>query len=763
MPRSDLDRLADSRSRARIVELWFALTALRSPVRLMQSGAHPDDETSAMLAALRFRDGLDLSYACSTRGEGGQNDIGTEAGADLGVLRTAEMERAAERLDMVLHWLPDRAGDSLVDFGFSKSGEETLAKWGHDRTLARFVSVVRQEKPDILIPTFLDVPGQHGHHRAMTRAAHEVFAAAADPAFPDCALPPWEISKLYLPAWGGGGSAYDDEEPPPEATVTVPGTGHDPVTGWSWAEIGQHSRMFHRTQGMGRWVGEGTDWPLHLAESRVGPDRGAVTDNLPAGLGLAEAEIAEAIAAFPDAPRVIAAAARALELLRGATPEPAMAHRVARATAQLVRVLHVAAGVRVAATVGEDWLAPGSSTPLILERHSGAAEEVTVTPVLPAGWSVSGDRLEIAPEAVPADPAPAGWDPDAPARPFLRISARVGGVEAVRAMPFDSPPQVLPEVSARLEPAALLLNLARPGPLATRLADRRGTGAPALTLPEGWRQDWQGAEAVLHPPPDPAPGLHEMALRLGETPAVSVSRIHAPHTGPRLRTAPAVLRVRVAEIALPEARIGYVGGGNDAVAAALRAMGLEVTELGDETLAGAEPFAGLDSLVIGVFAMRFRPALPPALPALHRWVREGGTLVTLYHRPWDGWDPDTVPPARLEIGQPSLRWRVTDETAEVTHLAPDHPVLTTPNPIGPADWAGWVKERGLYFAKSWDDAYVPLVSLADPGEAPHAGSLLSARIGAGRHSHVALGLHVQMAALVPGAFRLMANLLSPMR
>ena len=150
------------------------------------------------------------------------------------------------------------------------------------------------------------------------------------------------------------------------------------------------------------------------------------------------------------------------------------------------------------------------------------------------------------------------------------------------------------------------------------------------------------------------------------------------------------------------------------------------------------------------------------MPRLHRWTEAGGTLVTLYHRPWDNWDPDRIPPRRLEIGQPSLRWRVTDETAEVRHIA-EHPVLTTPNRIGPDDWDGWVKERGLYFAKSWDDAYVPLLEMADPDEAPHRGALLVADVGKGRHVHTSLILHTQMENLVPGAFRLMANLIAPRR
>ena len=103
---------------------------------------------------------------------------------------------------------------------------------------------------------------------------------------------------------------------------------------------------------------------------------------------------------------------------------------------------------------------------------------------------------------------------------------------------------------------------------------------------------------------------------------------------------------------------------------------------------------------------------------------------------------------------------MTDENADVHHLLPEHELLNTPNRITPEDWSGWHKERGLYFAKAWDEAYKPLLSMADPGEAAHSGALLCAEIGKGRHVHTSLILHHQMNQLVPGSFRLMANLVS---
>lgn len=140
----------------------------------------------------------------------------------------------------------------------------------------------------------------------------------------------------------------------------------------------------------------------------------------------------------------------------------------------------------------------------------------------------------------------------------------------------------------------------------------------------------------------------------------------------------------------------------------------------------------------GIFALRFRPGLAALMPAIHDWVRAGVPLVTLYHRPWNNWAAETTPPARLEIGKPSLPWRVTDAAAPVRHLIPDHPILTDPNAIGPDDWAGWVKARGLSFARSRDPACEALLELADPDKLPHHGALPSARTGRGRHSHCAL-------------------------
>ncbi|MEO0386034.1 MAG: PIG-L family deacetylase [Pseudomonadota bacterium] len=776
----DQRRLAADQAAPEILSLWRALRPLTSVLRFMNSGAHPDDETSDLLAALAFRDGYRVSIACSTRGEGGQNDIGQEAGAALGALRTREMEAAATALAARVYWFSEQADDPITDFGFSKSGEETLARWGQAATLRRFVDCVRAERPDILCPTFLDVPGQHGHHRAMTAAAAEVVRLAADPGYVTAA-PPWQVAKLLLPAWSGAGQAYDDGAPPPEATFTVPGQDREAVTGWPWARVGQHSRAYHRTQGMGRWPepGAARDWPLHLAFAAAPGMDAALSAGLPgtlldlaSGAGAAAAgpmaeaaaALAETVAAFPDPDAVADAGHRALaplcaaETALDAPARTAFGHRVSAKIQELGHVLRHALGVEARGWTDRDWLRPGTSARLTLECAPGRADSAALAPLLPPGWSHRDGALSV---AGPSPTLPLVFDPMAPPPPALRLTFRVAATEVALTLPLERPPTALPARTARITPGATLLNTANAAPtLQIGLADITPPAArPALDLPEGWRAAERDAGLTLTPPETPTEGLFSLALTLDGAPAETVTQIAPPHVAPTALSVPACLRLRVLSAEIPPVRVGYIGAGNDRVGHWLRVLGATVEDVSDAALAQTSALAAYDTVVIGIFAMRFRPALLPAMPMLHRWVEAGGTLLTLYHRPWDNWDPATVPPRPLEIGQPSLRWRVTDPDATVSVLGP-HPILETPNRIGPQDWAGWQKERGLYFAKSWDPAYRALIEMADPGEAPHRGALLAADIGRGRHIHTGLILHHQMEALVPGAFRLMANFIA---
>jgi LmbE family N-acetylglucosaminyl deacetylase len=800
---TDRERIERQQREPALLRLHRALGRLTSVLTYMNTGAHPDDEHNGLLAALRFGFGMRVVVACSTRGEGGQNAVGPERGAALGVLRTREMEFSARAIDASIAWLGHGPEDPVHDFGFSKNGDDTLARWGEERILERMVRAYRTERPDIVCPTFLDVPGQHGHHRAMTRAAIQAFGLAADPsAFPEHTtegLRPWQVAKLYLPAWSGAGSSYDDEEPPPHATTTITAPGRDAATGATYAQIGEWSRAWHRSQGMGVWTDAGRSrWPLHRllsADQAPGPEAD-IAEGLPRDLralaavpGLAPAvggalieaqdAIERAVAGYPHREAITAAtldAACALDRARTALPpewEDRIGHRLTRKAQELDAVLFESEGVVARAAALRARLAPGGSGAVEVFVDAGEREvgiELVSSPVFSEVRRSTSDgvvKIEVAAaaDALPSSPFPPAFDPlSGNGEPAIRLTMEIGGRQATRVIELEEPLVVLPEASVRLDPEALVVNLAERVPaLQVGIAVETAAAAvpaPSFEPPAGWQVSENGGALQLVPPADLQPSRSLLRVKLADGPAYTVTPIRS-HVGTAYFHRPADLPILAVHARLPEgARIGYVGGGNDNVGTWLARLGADVTDLDSDRLARGD-FAGLTTIVIGIFAFGTRPDLRAATGRLRAWVEGGGHLVTLYHRPFDGWDPDAVPPRRLKIGLPSIRWRVTNPAAPVRVLDPKHPLLGGPNRIGPEDWEGWDKERGLYFASEWDPAYVPLLTMSDSGEAPLEGSLLSAEIGRGRHTHTSLVLHHQLDKLVPGAFRLMANLIQP--
>jgi LmbE family N-acetylglucosaminyl deacetylase len=785
---SSRERLRRQATIPHLVAFRHALGRLASPLTMMNTGAHPDDEHNGMLATLRHQYGMRIVVACSTRGEGGQNILGPERGGALGVLRSREMEETARVIDADIAWLGHGPDDPVHDFGFSKSGPDTLARWGEARTIERLVRAYRQFRPDIVIPTFLDVPGQHGHHRAMTEAAETALALAADPsAFPEHAaegLMPWKVAKYYLPAWSGGGNGYyDDEVPPPPATTQIMAEGADPATGLSYDRLGEVSRAYHITQNMGHWLHPGEQsWALHLVGGAAEAD---VIEGLPKRLAdlaaldeLTEADtaMAAALAAFPDARAVLqhlAAARRAIGAAQGKLTDTTIAlhgHRLTRKLAEIDAAMAQAANIRIMASVSAADVMPGDAFDLIVEVEPGLASSIEIAPrtgnllepVSPQ--RLSGAEL-VLPVQVRAD-APVGnaFAPDwqslgGNGALSLRVKADIAGERVSFLVDTEEPLQIAPAHALQLSPEAIILPLPAGGRHV--IGTKPGIDAARLTMetPAGLSLERNGTEIALAATSDLQAGRYSLPVSVDGNEAHVVTPIAYPHIGRTRFVRPLTLDLLALDLRLPAARIGYIAGGSDRVGYWLERMGAEPINLDAEALSG--DLGALHTIVVGIFAYGSRPDLAAANPRLRQWVEAGGHLVTLYHRPSDGWSPKRTPPRHLVIGSPSLRWRVTDPAAPVTLLLPDHKLLTGPNRITLDDFAGWDKERGLYFASEWDEAYQPLLSMSDKGEAPLLGSLVSASIGRGRHTHTSLVLHHQLDKLVPGAFRLMANLLQP--
>lgn len=321
----------------------------------------------------------------------------------------------------------------------------------------------------------------------------------------------------------------------------------------------------------------------------------------------------------------------------------------------------------------------------------------------------------------------------------------------------------------------------------------------------------------VRPPARPAPGAFRIRAvatdAAGATYERGIRTVDYPHIRPRSYAEPAMALVRVARLALPRlARVGYVRGAADRVPEALRTAGVPVTLLDARALERGD-LSRYDAIVIGSRAYETEPALGRNNARLIAYARGGGTLIVQYQQydffrrryapypltvggrplrleeatgrpraagpPPSGGDTlgaasrrdtpgrtlarDTLGPAAADgsrSGPPVSHDRVTDETAPVVAVRPVHPVLLRPNRLGPEDWEGWVQERGLYFARTWDPAYRPVIETHDPGDSPLEGGLLVARVGRGTYVYTGLSFFRQLPAGVPGAFRLFANLLA---
>jgi LmbE family N-acetylglucosaminyl deacetylase len=231
--------------------------------------------------------------------------------------------------------------------------------------------------------------------------------------------------------------------------------------------------------------------------------------------------------------------------------------------------------------------------------------------------------------------------------------------------------------------------------------------------------------------------------------------INYPHIPLLLLQPAAQCNVTCLHLATHGHRVGYLPGAGDDVAQCIADMGYDVTTLTDADLT-ADNLSKFDAVVIGVRAFNVRKELASHLSALFDYVQRGGKVIEQYNRPGFGEQTDQFTPYSLHLSND----RVTDPAAPMTFLAPENPVLNTPNKITSADFDGWVQERGTYFPDQWDDHFTPILACNDAGEAPLKGELLVAQYGQGYFVYTGLGFFRQLPAGVPGAYRLFANLIS---
>jgi len=792
------------------LDLLERIEKLRNTGRVLMIAAHPDDENTAFLAYCARGRNLQTAYLSLTRGEGGQNLIGSEQGIMLGVIRTEEL-LAARRLDGAQQFFT-----RAIDFGFSKTAEETMRIWGKEEVLADIVWTIRKFRPDVVVLRFSGTPRDgHGHHQASAMLGKEAVRAAADPErFPN-QLKDVQVWRVKRTMWNGFSfnRAQEQEMSKTPQGVPVELGAYDPVLGMSYGELASLSRSQHRTQGFGSAPRRGSqmNWLFTVDGDPAKTDFMDGVDTTWArfvGGAAVAAALDEALAAFdPKAPeKTLPGLLKARRAMADLSTKEAKERIV-----DLDEAIASAAAIYFEATTAKDRATPAGVveiqiTAIVRTPVKAAVAGVSVGTAQVPGSELAPNRTWTARLPVQAPPettqpywlrkppgkgifdvADRGLLGEAANPPAISVRGRfvIQGVEIELARPVEhvwvdrskgelrTPLEVLPAVAVELNAGALVFPGSRPKEVPVELSGS-GQGTVKLDLPRGWsaspasanfRIPETGSAVVRFNVTPPAVGsagvLRAVANTQGAKSDAALARLAYDHITPRTVLVPAEAKVIRADIRTLSKRIGYVMGAGDEVPRALEQLGCEVTFL-DQGALEKDDLSRFDAIVTGVRAFNVREDLRRASGRLWEYARQGGTVVVQYNV-MDGqfWSNEagtlnSLGPYPVQLG----RERVTVEESPVKALLPGHILLNAPNRITDEDWAGWGQGRGLYFASRWDGRYETPIEMGDPGEAPSRGSLLTARVGTGAYVMTGLSFFRQLPAGVPGAYKLFANLIS---
>lgn len=794
-------------------DIAHRLHRLGVTTRVLHLAAHPDDENTRLLAYLVNARHMDAAYLSLTRGDGGQNLIGSELRDYLGLIRTQEL-LAARKIDGAEQFFT-----RAVDFGYSKTAAETLRIWDHDAVLADTVWVIRNYRPDVIITRFgLEGGFTHGHHTASTILAVEAFEAAGDPRrFPEQLkwVEPFQPTRVVWNTsarfFARRGQEFDEG-----GLASLQVGDYLPLLGSSPSEISALSRSQHKSQGFGSGASRGqhTEYFAHLAGDGM---KASIFDGIgqdwsayPEG-----AQINRSARTLTSSFDPVNPAASIPDLLHfrkwiaALPPEPMIAAKLADVDQLIADCL----GLHFELRVPEDRLTPRASIPgelRMIQQLSGSNVRLAkiegpyiassspqealpfnetlstrvaielphdapysqpywlARPHSPGLFTVDDQALIGTPENQPVIAATVTLEIDGVSISYL-VPAVKRFVDPVEGE-VHSPALIVPPLYANFHDSAVIFPTPETKTVHITIGGHAGaaTGRIRLTGPEGWQIEpavrsfkWSPDAAAptlrfsVTPSGNTAVGVLKAALEVdGVEYDRSFEVIDYPHIPTQLLMPPAATRVILLDLAHHDERIAYIPGAGDRVVENLRTVGLDVTELETEGLT-AEDLRAYDAVILGIRALNTIEGIDSVMPELFTYAKAGGTVILQYNT-HSRLKTNRLGPYPLTLS----RDRVTDETAEVTFLAPDHRVLNYPNKLSLADFDDWVQERGLYFPSQWDDAYTPILSWHDEGESAMDGSLLVTDYGQGHFVYTGISFFRQLPAGVPGAYRLFVNLLA---
>ncbi len=794
-----------------LAEIRLNLEKLNTLGSVLYVAAHPDDENTRVLGYYANEKHFRTTYIAMTRGDGGQNLIGSEQGELLGVIRTQEL-LAARRVDGA-----EQMFSRAVDFGYSKNPEETFSFWNKDSILADVVWAIRKVRPDIIIMRFPTTgEGGHGHHTASAILAVEAFKAAADPTrFPEQLkyVQVWKAERIF---WNMFRPKEEEVKDKPDITSVDIGA-FNPLLGKSYGELASESRSMHKSQGFGTARSRGKQ-PDYLKQIDGTPFQqnelsgiNTTWTRVKGGDAIA-AEIQKLSKAFNDLDP--SASIPALFALRKKINNEIKDNYWRELKVKEIDELIAACGGFFAEAFADTYsTTPGEKikiTSSIIQRTSQPFQltavrfdrsDSLVSMTLKGNEQVNiSDSVEIRSDIAYSNPywlqsahGPGMFSvnqqeqigvPENPA--FMEVQFQLKWndetlnisrpvvykwVDPVRGELYRAV-EVIPPVSLITPEKVFVFGGNTPHNVHMKLKAGKANvnGELFLSLPAGWtctpnsvlfnllskEDEMDVSFSVQAPSAASEIVVHPYVVVDQKKYNKSLEHVNYDHIPVQTLVRDCELKLVHFSNSVTPLKIGYIEGAGDKIPECLRQMGYQVTVLSDDVLSKGE-LQAYDVIITGIRAYNTNERIPIYQPRLMEFVRLGGTLLVQYNT------NNFLSTLKAELGPYPFkitRDRVTDENAKITILDSTNTVFNYPNKITQDDFKGWIQERGIYFAGDWDKQYSALLSMNDPGEKPLEGSLITGRYGKGHYIYTGLVFFRELPAGVPGAYRLFENLIS---
>ncbi len=788
-------------------KIYLELQQLAKPVRVLYVAAHPDDENTRVISWLENARNVETAYFSFTRGDGGQNLIGNEKGPLLGVLRTQELLEARKK-DGARQFF-----SHAVDFGYSKSIDETLEIWNKDQVLGDLVYVLRYFKPDVVITRFPPTRAAgHGHHAASAALAKEAYDLAGDPTQFPAQLQRVSTWKPHRLMWNSYSWRRDPKLLAEDVKINV---GQSvPLLGAASSEIASQARSMHRCQGFGRsWNrGEVNEYFKHTAGANFYSD-------ILEGINVSWSRFdggAPVDAAFQKAMRNFSFTEAwknipALAAIKKALLDVPSNTYVDDALKKIDDLILACAQANIELYTDEKAVVAGDSLQVTIdavamEPIGAALKSVVFEKSTPLEFNQAiGNNIDFTKAVrikIPSDKKTATpyWlenessfgsyqfeglqyleKPESEPSISAKVTVDILGNEIT----FNQPvfhKRVEPDYGEKYEPLpvltavsvnpAMALHIAvdqKPTPIQvtvtnhSKVNQQRSLG---ITLPKGWQADKneldlkleagesQRIAIALQANEDAQPGSLKFYWSNSEEPVIEKQTVDYPHILKQTIQTGALVNLRPVNVQSHKLKIGYIPGAGDDIPEILGNLGYTVVEINASNFDFMD-LSDFHTIITGIRAYNTQEWLAKKAEKIWEYAKNGGNVVVQYNTlNFLSEIKAPIAPENLQIG----RDRVTKEEAPITILAPKHPVLNVPNRITAVDFEEWVQERGLYFASEWSPAFTPIFEIADPGEDPSQGSLLVGSFGKGHISYCGISFFRQLPAGVPGAYRLFVNL-----